>query len=115
VPVWIRPERAKELSLVGVILLIAVGLSILVNDYLERPVHQTRDHDQRGPPPSWPMAADHRHITAHRLSVCLDQWGRVGLPHRQMFVRDHPSVVPPWWGSRSPSENRADCSERSTV
>jgi rhamnose transport system permease protein len=33
-PVWIRPERVKELSLVGVILLMLVVFSFLVDDYL---------------------------------------------------------------------------------
>jgi rhamnose transport system permease protein len=33
-PVWIRPERVKELSLVGVILLTLVVFSFLVDDYL---------------------------------------------------------------------------------
>jgi rhamnose transport system permease protein len=33
-PVWIRPERVKELSLVGVILLMLLVFSFLVDDYL---------------------------------------------------------------------------------
>lgn len=32
-PVWIRPERVKELSLVGVILLMLLVFSFLVDDY----------------------------------------------------------------------------------